>query len=240
MQDIVKDRVHQYLYQFYYPLNSDILLGELEALIRKKDDDYKLDILFIERILEERGLLKDIDRTYKDVADNKIIYKVDFNGLLKGYKAIFLRANRGTILFAFGGSIIYFALCFLLPDSGLIYGIITLLSISSIAYAVWIISEPILSCFFLPVLRLIINIPLGFLELFSDFVNEITGSLKKWSLFYDKEKNKPLIAKRRKLERTDIVIIESIFDKNDLTEEQAQIYLNSLLSIKNNISNNEL
>jgi hypothetical protein len=75
MKDLVKDQVNHYLYQFYYLKSTEILISELRKLIIKQSAEYKLDILFIEKTLTERGLSNDIDSVYKDVANNKVVYK---------------------------------------------------------------------------------------------------------------------------------------------------------------------
>ena len=239
MRDVTGERVNHYLYQFYSSKDSYTLLSELKKLIYKKDDEFKLDILDIERLLKERDLEQDIDLVYKYVAENKIINKIDFKRLIKSYKAVFLKENRLFVTFSFGSFVLLSSILYFTPETWNIFnGIITLCAFIPAVFTAWIILEPVLTCLALPLIRLILDTIGLIIQGLGELFNQMTGSLKKQSFFYDKERNKPLIEKNAHLSPYDIMVIEGIFEKKELTEEQAKIYLNSLLSIKRNISSN--
>ncbi|MDB5087917.1 MAG: hypothetical protein JWR09_1911 [Mucilaginibacter sp.] len=242
MKDVVGERVSQYLYQFYYPKNSDILLSELKKLVIKKDDDFKIDILYIERFLNDRGLSKELNQVYADIAnDKKIIYKINFGGLVKRYKAIFLKDNIRMSIFSFGATAFFILLIYMVPENwSVVYGICFLLGVSPLFCALWIILEPLLTCIIIPLVQQALNIPTVILRGLIELIGAINGGLKKLSLFYDKEQDKPIIEKNNQLSSHEIMIIESLFEKTELTENQAKHYLDALLSVKRNISNNLL
>jgi hypothetical protein len=117
-------------------------------------------------------------------------------------------------------------------------GIVFILGITPVLYAIWILTEPLLSCLIIPILQFLLNIPFLIIEGLIELNNNIIGGLKKLSLFYDKKKDKPIIDNYENLEAHEIQLIESVFKKRGLDEKQARHYLSSLLSIKNHISSN--
>ena len=94
MKDYVHDQVTEYLYTFYSKKDEYVLFSELKKLIINNDESYKLDIIYIERILESRGFQSDIEYIRKDISENKLAYQIAY--LIKSLKSYFLFQKNTT------------------------------------------------------------------------------------------------------------------------------------------------